>query len=214
MPSLEDRLQNARNDVDGMNRLQAAKGHVIVAGANVAIPNKEERKQVEETPADVFKAIEVDGDDDVPVRFLLVSEGPQDDDLRLTIDGVTISDPQLIVNGYVGSLTVGNGNNPDFLTTGFRKVAVTRDQAIAAGANWALGSTVKVDVFDGWGPGVRTATWNVMIDFSSGRFTQKTGGTSSSGTSRSFTPDPVPSDYYTTGPHFFDYHENGSFELN
>ena len=84
MPSLEDRLRNARNDADGMNRLQSAKGHVIVAGGNVVIPNKEERKQVEETPADVFKATEVGGDDDVPVRFLLVSEGPQDDDLRLT----------------------------------------------------------------------------------------------------------------------------------
>ena len=214
MLSLEERLRIAKNNVDGMNRLQAAQGHVIVAGANVVIPNKEERKQVAEAPADVFQATEANDEEDIPIGLLLVSEGPQDDDIRLTIDGVPIFDTQLIVSGYIGSLTVGNRNNPDFLTTGFRKAAVTRDQAIAAGANWALGATVKVDVFDGWGPGVRTAPWNVIIDFRSGRFTQKTGGTSSSGTSRSFTPDPVPSDYYDTGPHFFDYHENGSFELN
>ena len=214
MLSLEERLRIAKNNVDGMNRLQAAQGHVIVAGANVVIPNKEERKQVAEAPADVFQATEANDEEDIPIGLLLVSEGPQDDDIRLTIDDVPIFDTQLIISGYIGSLTVGNRNNPDFLTTGFRKAAVTRDQAIAAGANWALGATVKVDVFDGWGPGVRTATWKVMIDFKSGRFTQKTGGTSSSGTSRSFTPDPVPSDYYLTGPHFFDYHENGSFEPN
>ena len=214
MPSLEERLRTARNDADGMNRLQAAQGHVIVAGANVVVPNKEERKQVSKTPADVFKATKTGSEDDIPIGLLLVSEGTQDDDIRLTIDGVPIFDTQLIVSGYIGSRTVGNRNNPDFLTTGFRKAAVTRDQAIAAGANWALGATVKVDVFDGWGPGIRTAPWNVTIDFRSGRFTQKTGGTTFVGTSRSFTPDPVPSDYYDTGPHFFDYHENGSFELN
>ena len=106
MLSLEERLRIAKNNVDGMNRLQAAQGHVIVAGANVVIPNKEERKQVAEAPADVFQATEANSEEDIPIGLLLVSEGPQDDDIRLTIDGVPIFDTQLIVSGYEGSLTV------------------------------------------------------------------------------------------------------------
>lgn len=198
MLNLEERLKKAKNNIDGMNRLQAAKGHVIVAGGNVVVPNQQQRKDVVDAPAKLF----------------LVSQGPQDDDLRLTIDGVAIFDTQLIVSGYIGADVIGNQNNTNFRTVGFRKAVVTKEQAIAAGANWRLGATVKVDVFDGWGPGIKKAPWVVTIEFNSGRTVNKTGGTFFEGTSTSFTPSPVPDDYYTTGPHFFDYHENGSFQLN
>lgn len=199
MLSIEERLRNAKNDVDGMNRLQAAKGHTIVAGRNVVLPNEKERKDVE----------------DAPSKLLFVSKGPQDDDIRLTIDGVAISDTQLIASGYLGSTVVGNLNNNDFVSFGFRTVTVTKEQAIAAGAGWSLGATVNVDVFDGWGPEIRKAPWVVTIEFSSGRIVNKTGGSFFLGDSTSFIPgsNSAP-DYYLTGPHFFDYHENGSFQLN
>ena len=43
MLSIEERLRNAKNDVDGINRLQAAKGHTIVAGRNLVVPKEKER---------------------------------------------------------------------------------------------------------------------------------------------------------------------------
>jgi hypothetical protein len=144
-----------------------------------------------------------------PVELLIESLGPQDDDLRIKIDGVTVSDTRLNVAWYQGETIRGAFNqHGGWATSGFRTIRI-RNEDIAFAMD--VGSLVTVDVFDGWGDGWRTSPWTATVRWPDERTTSASGGSIRSGTS------PVPStgagNYFTTGPHFEHYIENGGFTV-
>lgn len=191
-----ERIRKAQADMASIKHMEAFKGRVTVTGMNVNLP-------------DVIKR---DPDySDTPLFFRIESLGPQDDDMRVQIDGVTVFDPQLIVSGYFGE-TDGQAN-PNFMTEGFRACTITRQAAISAGAVWRKGARVTVDTFDGWANDYRLSPWVATLHWPNGITTRKTGGRTLLGTSpRPPRPDPL-GDYREAGPHFADYYPNGHFLL-
>jgi hypothetical protein len=186
--------------MDAINRMQSSNASVLKSRGNVVLPNKSERTDVELTPE----------------KIIVSALGPFDDDMRLSIGGVDIFNPQRNVSWYNGSVDLPPQGNRGWRTAGFRVGVVTRSQAIAAGADWDLGATVNVDTFDGWGNGYMTSPWTATVVLSGGRPSIHSGGVSFSGqssTANRYTPPP-PAGYFQTGPHFADYYPNGSFTLN
>lgn len=141
-------------------------------------------------------------------RVVITSLGPQDDDLRITNGNVVLSNTQLNLAWYNEETQIwfppstGTLNN-NSTTTGFRKIILT--------SGLAYGDTLFVDVADCWATSWRSSTWQAVITWGDGTTTTKNGGVNASGTSA--TPSTGASDYYTTGPHFAEYHANGSFTL-
>ena len=200
MLSNEDRLRQAQKNMDALNRIQSPNASVLSSRGNVVIPNKAERTDVQLTAE----------------KIIVSALGPFDDDMRLSIGGVDIFNPQRNVSWYRGSVDLPPQGNRDWQTTGFRVGIVTRSQAIDAGADWALGATVNVDTFDGWGNGYMTSPWIATVVLNGGETSRHFGGVSFSGESSIFnqyTPPP-PKGYFQTGPHFENYYPNGSFTLN
>ena len=206
MLSDEDRLRQAQKDMDAINRMQSPNASVLKSRGNVVLPNKSER--TESIPE---KIVEL-----TPERIIVFAMGPFDDDMRLSIGGVDIFNPQRNVSWYNGSEDLPPQGNRDWRTTGFRIGVVTRSEAIAAGADWTVGATVNVDTFDGWGNGYQLSPWTATVVINGKRDSTHAGGVSFSGqssTANQYTPPP-PAGYFQTGPHFADYYPNGSFTLN
>tara|TARA_R110000782_G_scaffold26731_1_gene68269 strand:+ start:14 stop:616 length:603 start_codon:yes stop_codon:yes gene_type:complete len=200
MLSQKERLRQAKKDMDALRRMQSPNASVLMSSGNVVLPNESERTNIELSPE----------------KIIVKSLGPQDDDMRLQISGVDIFNPQRNVSWYRDSVDLPPQGNRDWQTTGFRVGIVTRSQAIAAGADWALGATVNVDTFDGWANGYRTSPWIATVILNGGNTTRHSGGVNFSGSSKiknQFTPPP-PAGYFQTGPHFANYYSNGSFTLN
>ena len=200
MLSQKDRLRQAQKDMDALLRMQSPNASVLISSGNVVLPNKSERTNIELSPE----------------KIIVKSLGPQDDDMRLRIGEVDIFNPKRNVSWYRGSVDLPPQGNPSWQTFGFRVGIVTRSEAIAAGANWTLGSTVNVDTFDGWGNGYRTSPWIATVILNGGKTTRHKGGVNFSGSSQiknQYTPPP-PQGYFQTGPHFANYYSNGSFTLN
>lgn len=197
MLSNEDRLRQAQKNMDALSRMQSPNASILKSRGNVVLPNKTERTDV----------------DLAPEKIIVQSAGPQDDDMRLSINGVSIFDPKQCVLWYKGDLDVGPDFNTNFRNSGFRLCIVTRSEAIKSGAQWELGATVDVDTFDGWGGSYRTSPWTATVILSGGSTSKYAGGISSIGSSVEPRPQPT-GDYYRTGPHFESYYPNGSFTLN
>jgi len=200
MLSQEDRLRRAKMDMDALRRMESPYARVLMSSGNVVFPNKEERTNIELSPE----------------KIIVTALGPFDDDMRLRIGEVDIFNPQRGADRYRGSVDLPPGGNPDWRTSGFRIGIVTRSEAIAAGADWAIGATVNVDIFDGWAVEYRTSPWTATVIWNGGRTTRHSGGSSSTGSSEGPPPPPQPytPNYYRTGPHFISYIPNGSFTLN
>lgn len=148
-----------------------------------------------------------------PTRLFFESLGDyQDDDVRIRVGGVTVSDTQWNVGWYYNETYVGPGGNPDYATLGFRKIDLSRAQILTAGAVFEAGSLVEIDVFDGWAGSWKTAPWQVLIEWNDGDPTFGSGGSNTTGTSIEPIPSPVGA-YYSEGPHFEDYIPNGSFVI-
>lgn len=84
------------------------------------------------------------------------------------------------------------------------------------GSQWVValakvGDWVRVDCFDGWGNGATLRPWACYVFYDGAAPSSHTGGVSATFTSTAAVPNPRPSDYYTTGPHFADYRQNGGF---
>ena len=198
MLSKKDRLRQAQKDMDALLRMQSPNASVLISSGNVVLPNRSERTNIELSPE----------------KIIVKSLGPQDDDMRLRIGGVDIFNPQRNVSWYIGSDDVSPRGNRNWQHVGFRKAIVTRSEAIAAGAKWELGAKISVDTFDGWGRNYRTAPWIATVISNGGETTRHTGGVTFTGDSKSPSPRPFPSNYFSTGPHFANYYSNGSFTLN
>jgi len=198
MLSQKERLRQAEKDMDALRRMQSPNASVLRSSGNVVLPNSGERTNIELSPE----------------KVIVASLGPQDDDMRLQIGGVDIFNPQRNVSWYIGADDVSPRGNRNWPNVGFRKAIVTRGEAIAAGAKWELGATVSIDTFDGWGRNYRTAPWIATVILNSGKTTRHEGGVTFTGDSKSSSPSPFPSNYFSTGPHFADYYPNGSFTLN
>jgi hypothetical protein len=69
---------------------------------------------------------------------------------------------------------------------------------------------ILVDTFDGWAGGWHSHPWRITFSFSDGSTVALSGGQSLDGTAIEPAPSPQPPDYYTTGPHFISYYQNGS----
>lgn len=76
-----------------------------------------------------------------------------------------------------------------------------------------IGETlIRVRTFDGWGSGWQNVPWQITFVYSDNSERAVNGGDSRSGLSSQEAPSP-PGDYYTTGPHFYDYKENGEINI-
>lgn len=137
-------------------------------------------------------------------EILIESIERQDDDLMVMIDGVIVKNSRLNIARYNGETE--NVANPSWATTGFRKVRLTDPDA-------QVNSLVEVFTYDGWGTGYRLGRWTATVTFSSGRTQTINGGRLVAGNSEVATPSPIPSNYYTTGPHFDRYYPNGGFRI-
>jgi len=198
MRSTGDRLTKLQKDMDALSRMRSPNASVLRSSGNVVIPNEEERTDIELSPE----------------KIIVTSLGVQDDDIRLQIGGVDIFNPQRNVSWYIGSNDVKPRSNRNWRHRGFRKAIVTRSEAFTAGAKWELGATISVDTFDGWGGNYKTSPWVATVILNGGKVTFHKGGVTFSGSSKSPSPRPFPSNYFSTGPHFADYYPNGSFTMN
>lgn len=94
-----------------------------------------------------------------------------DDDFRITVGGVVVSDTRTPAS--------------------VREVAVTAAQAEALGLRMVAGMEVEVDVFDGWAPCWITAPWVATVTWSDGLVETRAGGWHSRGLSE-FPPHAFP----------------------
>lgn len=144
--------------------------------------------------------------DKEPLEIHIYSLGPQDDDLRVSVDGIPVFDGRCNVSWYYGETSErGNANfNLHWETDGFRIVRLTRRMTHVMGCRVLPGTLISVDVFDGWGGTWRTSPWIAHIYWANGAITEISGGWVSSGESVG-TP-PVTTDYfpgYLDGNTFF-----------
>jgi hypothetical protein len=109
------------------------------------------------------------------VEYILISSlGLQDDDLRVSVNGVVFSDTRLNVSWYSGETQLfspsgGGPTNPAFQSTGFRAVRLTKLQAIALlGRNFDAGDQIEVELFDGWGAHYTGSPWVAEARLSDG----------------------------------------------
>jgi len=103
----------------------------------------------------------------IPVRLTLRSLGPQDDDLRVDIDGVPVSDTHYLVSHYYEDVFVGQ--NSQWQTEGFRKIVLTH--------GLTRGARVKVWLCD-VGGSASGSPIAVRIDWSDGSASQFAAGQS------------------------------------
>ena len=129
--------------------------------------------------------------DNEPMETLITSLGTQDDDLRVSVDGVPVFDGRCNVAWYYGETSdPGNASfNPLFATEGFRVVRITRAMTHALGFRILPGAVISVDVFDGWGGTWQTSPWRADITWASGLTTSIEGGWDSEGDSIEPLPD-------------------------
>lgn len=125
-------------------------------------------------------------------ELLIESLGPQDDDLRVTVGGVVVSDTRWNAGWYSADGEHPRENPPGTFppvippwpgTFAPRKIRVTAAQAEALGLRMVSGMEVEVDVFDGWAVGWQTAPWRATVTWSDGLVEMHTGGWASSGSS-------------------------------
>ena len=115
----------------------------------------------------------------------------------ISIGGVKIFDTRLRANAYYGEKVQ---SNPLWQTEGFRIATITKDEAIAKGAEWLLGSEVKVNTANIIGTNYRTGRWIAYLSLDSGVTISISGGTTEIG-SGAGTPGGInnPPIYYSNG---------------
>ena len=94
--------------------------------------------------------------------------------------------------------------NPLWKTEGFRIATITKDEAIAKGAKWLLGSEIKVNTANIIGNNYRTGKWIAYLYLDSRVIVKRFGGTTKiakgAGTPGQRNSPPI-------------YYSNGSFKL-
>lgn len=160
------------------------------------------------------------------VELFIQSLGVQDDDLRVTVGGVVVSDTRMNQGWYnadglnpredpPGTFppTIPYQNKwPTITADSWRKIRVTAAQAEALGLRMVSGMEVEVDLFDGWAVGLQSAPWRATVTWSDGAVDTHTGGVL--WISRAEFPLPIPyGTYFSTGPHYTRYYPNGSFTI-
>lgn len=131
---------------------------------------------------------------DIPMQITITTTGLIDDDLRITIGDVEVSN--LKRNGWM-----------------VRSITITKTTAEAMGATFAYNQTVHVDVFDGWASNYRITPWIATILWADGTETVKTGGITAAGTTVGHTmPSPI-GNYYNEPATFETYYDDCSFTL-
>lgn len=158
-------------------------------------------------------------------ELLIESLGPQDDDLRVTVGGVVVSDTRWNAGWYntdgenrreypTGTFPPVIPPWPTITSASWRKIRVTAAQADALGLRMVSGMEVEVDVLDGWASNWQTSPWRATVTWSDGLMEAHDGGLASAGTSSVALPQNyATSGYFSTGPHLLDYHPNGIFVL-
>ena len=160
--------------------------------------------------------------DEIEIR----STGPQDDDIRIKIDGNIVKDERRNVGWYSGSITTFisgsstvNTINWNWTQSGswFRyKLNRTENN----GNLMKLGSHVEIDHFDGWAAGWRMSKVQVTMSFSDGYVRQFISGVDMVGTSsidngvtQILQNTPPLSTQFFRGPHFISYRPITSFYI-
>jgi hypothetical protein len=183
--SINKRIEDAEKRLQEFKRTESFDGYVAITKQNVVLPDAVE-EQLKESRV---------------LKVRIVSLSAQDDDLMISIGGVKIFDTQLPANQYYGEK---EQFNPLWQTEGFRIATITRDEAIEKGAEWKLGSEVKVNTANIIGPNYRTGKWIASLSLDSGVTVRESGGTtkiaSGKGTPGQRNSPPI-------------YYSNGSFNL-
>tara|TARA_R110000772_G_scaffold26396_2_gene68102 strand:+ start:902 stop:1465 length:564 start_codon:yes stop_codon:yes gene_type:complete len=183
--SIQSRIRDAQNRIDELKRTESSDGYVAITEQNVVLPDAVE-EQLKESRV---------------LKIRIVSLSAQDDDLMISIGGVKIFDTQLAANRYYGEK---EQFNPLWQTEGFRIATITKDEAIAKGAEWLIDSEVKVNTANVVGPNYRTGKWIASLSLDSGVTVRESGGTtkiaSGKGTPGQRNSPPI-------------YYSNGSFNL-
>ncbi len=183
--SIESRIKEAEKRINELKRTESSNGYVAITNMNVVLPDA-----VKETSPKTRV-----------LKIRIVSLSAQDDDLMISIDGVKIFDTQLGANRYYGEI---EKFNPLWKTEGFRIATITKDEAIAKGAKWLIGSEVKVNTANVIGPNWMTGRWIASLYLDSGVIVKKSGGKKQESKGPG-TPGKINS------PPF--YYPNGSFKL-
>lgn len=109
----------------------------------------------------------------IPTKITWEALGPVDDDVRLRIGSIELSNPKLNPVWYFGEnqLYEPGGNwaniNLNWATEGFRKIVLDRYMLPSAKREALVwGSHISVDTFDGWGDGYNHCNWTSTISFS------------------------------------------------
>ena len=183
--SIESRIKEAEKRINELKRTESSNGYVAITNKNVVLPD----------------AVKEPSPKTRVLKIRIVSFAAQDDDLMISIGGEKIFDTQLAANRYYGEI---EQFNPLWRTEGFRIATITKDEAIAKGAEWLLGSEVKVNTANVIGPNYRTGKWIASLYLDSGVIVKKSGGTtkiaSGKGTPGQRNSPPI-------------YYSNGSFKL-
>ena len=164
-------------EVSGMvqRRVPMARGGLGTARGEVIIPLSKRRARVRE---DLFGQV---------VSIVLESQGQQDDDLRVVIDGVTVSDTRWNIGWYKNENFVTSAVPPfthEDNSGWWRKIVLDQTALqIAMGRLPRRGDVVAVDVFDGWGNIFVTNPWTLTATWSGGAVTTYSGGKYSTGQS-------------------------------
>jgi len=131
-----------------------------------------------------------------------------DDDIRVRINGQTVSDTRWNVGWYHGTEYLGPGGNPNWSTEGFRVVEL--EPTPETEHLFVSGALVQIDTFNGWFS-MNGSPWTAVVTWSDGITREFTGGSTIAQPAPVSEPNPLPPDYFSTGPHFDHYAENGSF---
>ncbi len=134
--------------------------------------------------------------------FILTFDHVCDDDVRIQRNGIDVQNLQRIISSY----------DPTWQT-------VPHPQVITYTGPCSYGDVFTIDTFDGWLSSYSKSTWTVVITYRIPQTTLTLTGGSNTGEIPSSPASPNDGmllsnpAYLTTGPHFFDYHANGSFTI-
>jgi len=183
--SIESRIKEAEKRINELKRTESSNGYVAITNKNVVLPD----------------AVKETSSKSRVLKIRIVSLSAQDDDLMISINGVKIFDTQLAADQYYGEI---QKRNPLWKTEGFRIATITKDEAIAKGAKWLLGSEIKVNTANIIGNNYRTGKWIAYLYLDSRVIVKRFGGTTKiakgAGTPAERNSPPI-------------YYSNGSFKL-
>lgn len=143
--------------------------------------------------------------------IVVQSLGPQDDDLRVRINGIVVSDTRWNVGWYKADSFLTKSvppfpplNNADH----WRKITVDNFSALPRPPR--SGDLIEVDLFDGWAGAWAMSPVQIGVTFTDGTQQIATVGTATSGTSTGSNPA---TNTFSSGPHFSSYYPIGALSI-